>query len=120
MTTDDLLQHYYTGLAKKSGWETVISDHFTFVGGTGGAGIQGKTAYVEAINRFSRVFNDVAQKRSIIQGNDACVVANYSMVSPSGSTLSLDVAEVWKAKDGKLDSLAIYFDTTTWNSFMKT
>ncbi len=33
MTTAQLLDIYYKGLANKSGWETVISDDFKFVGG---------------------------------------------------------------------------------------
>jgi hypothetical protein len=33
MTTRELLETYYKGLAKKRGWETVIADDFKFIGG---------------------------------------------------------------------------------------
>lgn len=50
----------------------------------------------------------------IIQGDNASVIANYDYIFPNGKHISGYVAEFWTAKNGKLDSLQIYFDTLTF------
>ena len=56
--TKQLLEIYYSGLARKQGWEAVISDDFKFVGGdmTKNTPIVGKANYIAIIDRFSRLF----------------------------------------------------------------
>ena len=52
--------------------------------------------------------------RDIIQrfdGEKACVLSSYALNTPGGAFRS-DVAEVFTVRDGKIDSLAIYFDPT--------
>jgi hypothetical protein len=44
---------------------------------------------------------------------------SYHLVSPRGKQATLDVAEIWKAKDDQLDSLTIYFDTEAFGTFMQ-
>jgi len=112
-----LLKTYYKGFAQKHGWEEVISDDFKFTGGdmTKTAPTIGKTAYMEVINRFSRVFQTMRVKQMIVDGENACVIGNYDYVFPNGTSINGDVAEIWKAKNGKLDSLTIFFDTLTFD-----
>ena len=121
MTTLELLTTYYAGLAKKAGWESTISDGFTF---TGAAGLpkppssRGKDQYLAVIERFSRVYEDVRLKESVVGDGNAFVVASYDLVSPSGKKMTLDIGEHWQLRGGKLDSLAIYYDTATFNAFV--
>jgi ketosteroid isomerase-like protein len=121
MTTKELLESYYKGFAKKEGWESVISDDFEFIGGdmTNTTPVVGKQAYIEVINRFSRLFTSMRVKEMIIEGENACVIGNYDYVFPSGKKINGDVAEIWKVKDGKLDSLTIFFDTLSFDLFTK-
>ncbi len=121
MTTKELLETYYKGFAKKSGWDSVISDDFKFVGGdmTKTTPTVGKAAYIEVINRFSRLFTDMRVKEMIIEGDKAFVVANYDYVFPTGKSINGDVAELWKVKNGKLDALTIFFDTLSFQLFSK-
>ena len=116
-STQELLDTYYKGFAQKEGWEPVISDDFKFTGGdmTKTTPVVGKAAYIEVIKRFSRVFQAMRVKEMIVEGDQACVVGNYDFIFPNGATINGDVAELWKAKDGKLDSLTIYFDTLTFD-----
>lgn len=118
MTMDALLQAYYEGLGKRSNWERTIADDFTFVGGKPGSVTNGKPAYVEAIRRFARVFETVAVKHAIVNQDEACVIATYDVVSPSGKTTTVDIAEVWTRRGDRLASLAIYYDTAGWQAFM--
>jgi ketosteroid isomerase-like protein len=115
--TKRLLETYYKGFAQKQGWESVISDDFKFTGGdmTKTAPTIGKAAYIEVIQRFSRVFQNMRVKEMIVEGDNACVIGNYDFKFPNGASVNGDVAEIWKAKNGKLDSLAIFFDTLTFD-----
>ncbi len=117
MTTKELLEEYYKGFAKKKGWEFVIADDFKFVGGdmAKSTPIVGKTSYIEIINRFSKLFRNMRVKEMIIDGDQACVIGNYDYEFPGGKNINGDVAEIWKVKDGKLDSLTIFFDTLTFD-----
>ncbi len=116
MTTRELLDQYYEGIARRSGWESALSDDFKFVGGdmTNTTPTVGKSAYVEVIKRFSQRFEAMRVKEMFVDGDRACVIANYDYVFPGGQRISGDVAELWRAKDGKLDALTIYFDTLSF------
>ena len=116
-STKQLLDTYYKGFARKDGWESVISDDFKFTGGdmTKTAPVVGKTAYIEVIKRFSRVFQTMRVKEMIIEGESACVIGNYDYIFPNGVSMNGNVAELWKVKNGKLDSLTIFFDTLTFD-----
>ena len=116
MTTRELLDQYYKGFAEKTNWESVIADDFQYTGGDMAQTepIIGKQAYMEVINRFSRVFKTMRVKEMIIQGEKACVIGNYDLRFPNGQERNGNVAELWTVKNDKLQSLTIYFDTLTF------
>lgn len=58
-------------------------------------------------------------KEMILEDDLACVIANYDYEFPNGRNINGDVAEIWKVKDGKLDSLTIFFDTHTFDVFTR-
>jgi ketosteroid isomerase-like protein len=70
------------------------------------------------LRRFGRSFETVAPTQVIVDGENACVIATYGIVSPSGMKKTVDIAELWTARDGRLNSLTIYFDTAGWQKFM--
>lgn len=115
-TTKQLLEIYYKGFAEKANWESVIADDFEYIGGdmTKTEPLIGKQAYIEVIKRFSQVFTTMRVKEMIIQKDTACVIGNYNLRFPNGQELNGNVAELWMAKNGKLQSLTIYFDTLTF------
>ena len=117
MTTKELLETYYKGFAEKKDWESVIADDFRFIGGdmTKTTPIVSKTAYIEVIKRFSQLWTTMRVKEMIVDGDNACVIGNYDYVFPNGKNLNGDVAEIWQAKNGKLSSLTIFFDTLTFS-----
>jgi ketosteroid isomerase-like protein len=117
METKQLLETYYKGFAEKKDWSAVLAEDFRFIGGdmTKATPIVGKAAYVEIIKRFSQVFKTMRVSQMIIDGDNACVVGNYDYLFPNGKELNGKVAEIWKIKNGKLDSLTIFFDTLTFH-----
>lgn len=113
----ELLDVYYRGFAKKQGWESTISEDFKFT--TDNMNKEqtstGKESYLKTIERFSRVYQTMQVKTMIIEGNTASVIANYDYTFPNGKHISGNVAEFWTAKNDKLNSLHIFFDTLTFD-----
>lgn len=115
-TIQQLLETYYKGFAEKANWDSVIAEDFQFTGGdmTKQEPLIGKQAYIEVIKRFSQVFTAMRVREMIIQDDKACVIGSYDYIFPSGQKMNGNVAEHWTAKNGKLQSLTIYFDTLTF------
>jgi ketosteroid isomerase-like protein len=121
VTTSQLLETYYKGFAEKTNWESVIADDFQYIGGdmTKTEPIIGKQAYIEVIKRFSQIYTAMRVKEMIVQDDNACVIGNYDLKFPNGKELNGNVAELWTAKNGQLQSLTIYFDTLTFTNNAK-
>jgi ketosteroid isomerase-like protein len=123
MTSEELLDSYYQGLARKAGWDSVLAEDFEFVGGhnmTKPAPAIGKSAYQTVIDRFSRIFTAMRVKDRLVARDRAYVLANYDYAFPTtGRTANGDVLEVWKIGNGKLVALTIFFDTAAFETLMK-
>jgi ketosteroid isomerase-like protein len=122
MTPEELLDAYYQGLARKSGWDSVLDENFGLVGGhnmTKSDPAVGKAAYQQVIARFSRVFTAMRVKDRLVAKGRAYVLANYDYAFPNGKTANGDVMEVWKIRNGKLASLTIFFDTAAFETLTK-
>lgn len=121
MKTKELLEIYYKGFAQKKDWESVLSDDFKFTGGdmVNPNTTVSKAAYIEVIKRFSQLFSSMRVKKMIVDGDNACVIGNYDYVFPNGKSINGNVAEIWKVRNGKLDSLTIFFDTLTFSANTK-
>lgn len=116
-TTQETLRGYYDGIQQKSGWQAFVSDDIVF-GGTGVQATKGKEAFVEGNNQFLRAVSSSQVKEMIVEGEKACVIVHYELLSPKGNRASADVAEVSVVKNGKIASATIYFDTAAFNAFM--
>jgi len=115
-TTRQLLESYYKGFAEKANWENTIADDFEYVGGDMNniKPIVGKQAYIEIIKRFSQRFEAMRVKQMVIEGDKASVIGNYDFQFPNGVKINGNVSENWTVKEGKLQSLTLYFDTLTF------
>ncbi len=115
-STRQLLETYYKGFADKANWENTIADDFQYVGGdmNNTQPIVGKAAYVEIIKRFSQRFESMRVKQMIIEGDRASVIGNYDFQFPNGQKINGNVSELWTVRNGKLQSLTLYFDTLTF------
>jgi ketosteroid isomerase-like protein len=121
ITTRQLLETYYKAFAEKKDWDTVIADDFEYVGGdmNNTNPVMGKQAYVEIIKRFSQRFETMKVSEMIVEGNKASVIGNYDFVFPNGFKINGNVSENWTIKNGKLQSLTLYFDTLTFMTNLK-
>lgn len=120
-TTRQLLETYYKGFAEKSNWEGVIADDFEYIGGdmNNKKPVIGKHAYIEIIKRFSQRFETMKVQEMIVEGDKASVIGNYDFQFPNGLKINGNVSENWTVRNGKLQSLTLYFDTLTFMNNLK-
>ncbi len=114
-TTRELLQKYYDKLARKEEWSSLLSEDFLLTGSIAQE-TRGRDEYVK--NSFFKLVRGLKVREMIVEGESAFALVNYSLESPKGTAFSSDVAEFWKVKHGKLDSIAIYFDTAAFSKSM--
>jgi len=113
-----LIEHYYERLAARKGWEDLLATDVTFTM-PDGKRIAGKEAFVAGNDQFLRGVRNERVKERLFDGETACVWVSYGLVSPQGKQTTQDVLEIWTAKDGKLASLQVYFDTAAFGAFMQ-
>jgi hypothetical protein len=100
--TRALLNKYYDDLAKKEGWQSLLSDDVLLTG-TVAKESRGRELFVT--NNFFRMIKGLKVRQMIIENDNAFALVNYDLVSPKGTGFSSDVAEIWKVKGNKLASL---------------
>lgn len=76
--------------------------------------IEGRDAYIHATKRFFSMIVGVEVRDLLVDDDRACALTRYRLRPPSGAEFQSDVAEVFRVTDGKIDSLAIYFDTAPY------
>jgi len=113
MTTKDTIDGYFSCLKQKRGWESFLSDEMIFTSFTSPVKqVTGKIAYLESTKRFYSMVISVEVKDLMIAGNKACALTRYELQPPTGDAFISDVAEIFTLKNGKIDSFAIYFDSS--------
>jgi ketosteroid isomerase-like protein len=111
-----MLDRYYEGIVGGQEWGSLLSDDF-LLSGTVAKDSKGRDAYVN--NNFFKMVQGLQVKSMVIEGDSACAVVDYALQSPKGKAFACEVAEIWKAKSGKLVSVAIYFDTAAFQKSME-
>jgi len=113
MTTKDTIQGYFNGLKQKTGWESFLSDDMIFTSFTSPIKqVTGKEAYLESTKRFYSMIVSFEVKDLLTEEDKACALTHYELQPPKGNTFSSDVAEIFTVKNGKINSFAIYFDSS--------
>ena len=115
LETREVLKKYYDKLSKKEGWQSLLCDN-VLLAGTVAKESRGKEPFVN--NNFFKMIRGLTVKETIVENENACALVSYDLMSPKGKRFSSVVAEIWKVKGGKLDSLAIYFDTSAFQASM--
>ena len=114
METKKLLSEYYKCLSGKGPVGALLSEDIV-LSGTVAKENRGKEAFLN--NLFFQFIKSLEVKTMIIENDCACAVVRYELVSSKGGGLSCDVAEIWGLRNGKLCSLAMYFDTAAYQKF---
>jgi hypothetical protein len=110
-TTRALLDSYYAALSTGRDWGRPLSDGF-LLSGTVAKETRGRDLYVG--NGFFKMVKGLKVKELMVEGDTGFAIVGYDLVSPRGRPFKCDVAEFWRAKDGMLVSVSIYFDTAAF------
>ena len=112
MPAKDVVRRYFDALAQKTGWQAFLADSFAFRSFVSPPKqVAGKAAYLEATQRFFSMISAVEVRDLIVDGAKVCALTRYQLRSPGGMFHS-DVAEIFTVRDGEIDSLSIYFDSS--------
>jgi len=112
MSTTEVLNEYFERLKQRRRWESLLDENFSFTSFVSPVKeVGGKSAYLEATRRFFSMIASVQVRDMIVDGTKACVTTRYALRSPAGAFHS-DVAEIFTVRDGRIDSLSIYFDSS--------
>ena len=121
MNTQELLDIYYQGLARKSGWDAALAEDFRFIGGdmTKQAPAVGRETYGRIIQGLSRRYTGLKVVKAFVEGDQAFVLVVYDWTFPQGVDIQGGVAEYWKVEGGQLKELSIFFDTLSFDHLVK-
>jgi ketosteroid isomerase-like protein len=112
MSTRNVIESYFKALEGKKGWESLLADDVAFTSFTiPNKQITGKQLYIEATKRFYSTIRSFEVRGLIVEGSKACALTRYELKAPTGAAFQSDVAEIFSVRDGKIDSLGIYFDS---------
>jgi ketosteroid isomerase-like protein len=113
MSTKETVQNYFNALREKRAWDSFLADTMTFTNFVIPIEqVTGKNEYIESTKRFFSMITALEVKDIIIEGNKACALTCYELKPPHGNSFKSDVAEVFTLRDNKINSLAIYFDSS--------
>ena len=115
MSQRETIQEYFARLGRKQDWAPLLADDFVFTSFTSPVRqIRGRSDYVAGTRRFFSMITSVELRQLLIDGERLCALTRYQLQRPDGPSFSSDVAEIFSMKDGKIQSLDIYFDTAPY------
>ena len=119
MTPKELVEQFYDYLVQKNdAWSTLFSENITFADAGMNINQAGKEGVVNSFNQFLRSVEDIRVRQIIVENENVCAIVRYDYVNSERDKLTQDVAEIWLVKEGKLESLTIYFDITAYRTFI--
>lgn len=89
-------------------WQNLLSDDVSFTGPV--MQIQGKEAYIKTTLDFFQIVKDFQLHRYTASDSLVATEESFTVTTPSGGELTLDVAEFYEVQDGKIKSVKIYYD----------
>ncbi|HKA60270.1 MAG TPA: nuclear transport factor 2 family protein [Gemmatimonadales bacterium] len=111
MSTRNVIESYFKTLETRNNWQSLLADDMVFTSFTiPNKQITGKAAYLEGTKRFYSMIQSFEVRSLMVEGSKACALTRYQLKGPRGVFQS-DVAEIYTVRDGKIESLGIYFDT---------
>ena len=113
MNTRSVVQGYFDALSRGDDWQAWLAEDIAFTSFTSPVKeVKGKAAYLEATQRFYGSVRKVRLRQLLVDGDRACAFTRYELQPSNGaSTFKSDVAELFKVRNGKIQSFEIYFDS---------
>lgn len=89
-------------------WKDVLAENVTFTGPVDQ--VQGKEAFVKLTEGFMAMIRGNRMKNVVEAGNFVITQIEMDVVMPSGKTITLDMSEWYEIRNGKIQSVKVYYD----------
>lgn len=97
-------------------WKEYIADDIKFVGPVDQ--VNGKDAFIKLNESFMPAIRGNNMKQAIESGNWVITQLEMQVAMESGKTITLDMCEWYEIKDGKIQSMKIYYDAEEFRKEM--
>ena len=113
MNTKETIEGYFRSLRERGDWQSFLSENIVFTSYTYPVKqLAGKNAFAEGTKRFYSMIVSFEVRDLLVDDHHACALTRYELQPPGGNPFISDVAEVFTVSNGKIDSFAIYFDSS--------
>ena len=89
-------------------WKEVLSDDITFNGPA--AQVSGFNAFVKLNEGFKSMVRGNRMKKAVEVEDYVVTQVEVDVAMPSGKTITLDMNEWYEIRDGKIQSIKVYYD----------
>ena len=105
----DVWQQYTHSLAENGvDWQELLANHVRFTGPL--MQLQGKDAFIKMTADFMQLVSDFTLHRCVADEDLVCAEESFTVKTPSGNSLSMDVVEICEISNGKIQSVKLYYD----------
>ena len=95
---------------KNEAWKDLLAENISFTGPT--MQVQGKAGYIQTTENFFKMVRGFELKRYVAREDLLTTEVEVKVEAPSGKIISLEMAEFYSVRDGKIDSVKVFYDAT--------
>ena len=104
-----VVQGFGAGMASGTdSWKQFIAENITFNGPA--AQVSGIQAFIELNEGFMSMVRGNRMNKAVEVDNYVITQIEIDVAMPSGKTITLDMSEWYETKDGKIQSIKVYYD----------
>ena len=104
-----VVQGFGAGMASGTdSWKQFIAENITFNGPA--AQVSGIQAFIELNEGFMTMVRGNRMNKAVEVDNYVITQVEIDVAMPSGKTITLDMSEWYETKDGKIQSIKVYYD----------
>lgn len=91
-----------------------LADGFTYTGPN--ASFNDPESFIENIWHVGQILNHIETRKTFVDGNDVCSIMNFHV--HLDERRSVPVVQWARVKDGKIDSIEVFFDATDYMAML--
>lgn len=95
-------------MSGKDSWKEYIAKDMKFIGPVDQ--VNGKEAFIKLNESFMPTIRGNSMKQAVESGNYVITQIEMQVAMESGKTITLDMSEWYEIKDGKIQSIKVYYD----------
>lgn len=104
-----IVQDFGAGMASGTdSWKQFIAENITFNGPA--AQVSGIEAFIELNESFMSMVRGNRMNKAVEVDNYVITQVEIDVAMPSGKTITLEMSEWYETKDGKIQSIKVYYD----------